>query len=799
MCSLHVCDVLSQHDSDAMQRGASARVRQKRHRRPLRCMLPMQRNLDSFFGAPATNTRSGGKKNKRCKETKVLQRKLTKTQAAEGKEGGDYDVKNQQLQAVPATNALRSRTRVGTKSLKKPTKLFAISFHVAEKTMRMHPDVFEWIKDEETKQRYLQCKYCKHILNSKFAAAEKHVNRHVKSPKHARCVSQWQEQEAKKQSLFDVMKLEPLQRKTVSDATNVFRGNCVAAFLSAGIPLNKIEVLRPFLEHHCNAKLDDVSNLRKVYLPVLRQAMRKEVNDAIAGGCKVCLIHDGTNRFSEFYSVIIRWCTPDFNLEERLVAMKAFVGAQKGQQLAVMVDDVLTDCGVSKGGFRESDGAVLNGGLLAINRDRAMVNTKATKIVSYLYQGMMDLECLPHTFNKVGEKMPLTQLTKFRDDLLIALNSQAFKAHCMAFIDKPIRKPSATRWWSTWELYSMLLSDMLQQDGSRATYFDRLLQAFRDALNPRTGAIDLEGVHADSVRVLRLVEFAQTVDDVEYVLLELAVTVGVFRPFVQATYALEGAGCCVLEVGVWFEFLSTFWAMHEPTLSFPKVRDTIESMAAARFARGLHPDHAAARSHLETHVRNLIQPVEEQLQFVFNARDGELHPDVQFYKFCATLNPFAHGRPEHSMQPDVFKASVLQYFGGWFTETPADVDGMIQELPQFALECVSFVADNAPELPGNDPDKLKTSAYRNVAIWKFWKRLDRQNRCPKLRRLAQLVLSIAPSSAAAERSFSLLKAYFTAQQLVGDHRGALEDYIELTIAQSFADNNKKNAFHGSGA
>jgi hypothetical protein len=162
-----------------------------------------------------------------------------------------------------------------------------------------------------------------------------------------------------------------------------------------------------------------------------------------------------------------------------------------------------------------------------------------------------------------------------------------------------------------------------------------------------------------------LVEFAQNDVDVEYVLLELTVTCGVLRPFVQATYALEGAGCCILEVSVWFEYLSTFWAMHEPTLSFPKVRDAIESVAAARFARGLHHDHADARSHLETYVRTLIKPVKEQLQIVFNAHDVSQmeNPDVQFYKFCATLNPFAHGRPEHSMAPDVLRPQYWSTLG----------------------------------------------------------------------------------------------------------------------------------------
>jgi len=266
----------------------------------------------------------------------------------------------------------------------------------------------------------------------------------------------------------------------------------------------------------------------------------------------------------------------------------------------------------------------------------------------------------------------------------------------------------------------------------------------------------------------------------------------VMRPFVQATYALEGAGCCVLEVGVWFHTLASFWSTHEPTLSFPKVRDAIELIAAAKTRRGIYDQHAVARTALETRVRGLIQPVTDQLHFVFNLQDGELHPDVEFYLFCATLNPYAHGRPEHVMTPNDFKAAVLKYFGGWFSQ--ADIDGMIGDLPQFALECVRFVAENAQQDPNDD--HRKTAQHRNVAIWKFWKRLHRESRCSQLRRLAQLVLSIAPSSAAAERSFSLLKAYFDSQQLTGERRGALQDYIETMIAQAFATNNKKNDFHG---
>ena len=180
---------------------------------------------------------------------------------------------------------------------------------------------------------------------------------------------------------------------------------------------------------------------------------------------------------------------------------------------------------------------------------------------------------------------------------------------------------------------------------------------------------------------------------------------------------------------------------------------------------------------------------------MFNSSDGELRSDVLFYTFVATLNPYEHGKVEmlQLIRPDNFKAEVLKHFAGRFDTTQVDL--MVLELPLFAQQCVQFVADNAAAAPDGNPDK--TAIHRNKAIWNFWRSLHANNLCPHLRRLAQLTLSVAPSSAAAERCFSLLKAYFEAQQLVGDQRGALEDYIEQMIAMNFEESNKKNAFHAA--
>jgi hypothetical protein len=766
----------------------------------LQCVLHMaeaqvgskQMTLGAFFGNPADRTRSKGKGRARpLKQPKQVVTTPSNAQVEDGIEDDAFQVKRQKLNCPPAVKDARARVRAtGSRDVKTSTKAFAISKNLAARIMQDHPDVYEW-KTDRNNHKFLQCRYCFDVLDDPFKCSPAKIKRHVNCESHKNAVAAWQDHESRKKVMFTSLKVNK-QTITLADEESIFRCDTVGAFLSAGISLNKLTALRPFLEHYCKAKLDDVSNLKKVYIPRLRLARRNEIKAAIQAGAQICIIHDGTNRHSEFYCVVARWCDSAFNFQERLVALKAYRGAQKAHELALMLTELLSGrdgLDVPMGEVLE-DGSYSAGGLLAVIRDRASVNQKCANVMKLMWINYMDFECLSHTFSKVGEKMPLTCLITFRDDLMIALNSQAFKAHVRLFLAHPPRKPSATRWWSTWELYDFLLSKT-DAEIATPTNFQKLLTACRQALNA-DGEVAIDGVFDDSVRVRRLYDFAQNVRRVEDVSLELMVVVEVFRPFVQATYALEGAGCCVLEVGPWFRRLSTFWSSFEPTLGWPKLREVIEGLVAARVSRR-ESDQATARDEIEARVRELILPVSEHLSCIFNNTNGELRSDVHFYSFVATLNPYVHGTPEMAQftEPIAFKQEVLKHFPGRFTQT--QVDAMVTELPDFALMCVQFVADNAAAAPDGNPNN--TAVHRNKAIWKFWRSVDTNNVCPHLRRLAQLTLSIVPSSAAAERCFSLLKAFFDSQQLVGDMRGALEDYIEQMVAMSFEENNKKNDFH----
>ena len=63
-----------------------------------------------------------------------------------------------------------------------------------------------------------------------------------------------------------------------------------------------------------------------------------------------------------------------------------------------------------------------------------------------------------------------------------------------------------------------------------------------------------------------------------------------------------------------------------------------------------------------------------------------------------------------------------------------------------------------------------------VDVMEWWKGQEEDNAMPHWTRTCKLVLLIQPSSAAAERVFSLLNTYFTSQQ-----ESSLEDYLQLSI------------------
>jgi len=231
----------------------------------------------------------------------------------------------------------------------------------------------------------------------------------------------------------------------------------------------------------------------------------------------------------------------------------------------------------------------------------------------------LNLECCSHALNKFGEQFKTPSLVTFKDQLVIACNSSAFKEHCKRFVTKTFRKPSSIRWWSIWELYASFLEEV---EGTLA--FDRYLEAFR-AARDQSGHIAVPGATDDSIRIGRLADFAHDAAAVDAVQLELVCVVSVCKPFVQATYALEGAGCCSMEAYKWLSDLR-FWLSEARLgdLAFPGLRTQIEASAQFRAVDGLSLEDS--RAAVEREVRSMILPASEFCRRVF---DEAMAPDFE--------------------------------------------------------------------------------------------------------------------------------------------------------------------------
>ena len=213
--------------------------------------------------------------------------------------------------------------------------------------------------------------------------------------------------------------------------------------------------------------------------------------------------------------------------------------------------------------------------------------------------------------------------------------------------------------------------------------------------------------------------------------LELAATTDVGEPFVKATYSLEGDGPLALEC---FEVITMLQASvrnhHHPNVT--------------AVARQLSAGNIASMTQMVQYALNCVQPGEE---YFTTQLEGSLKEPVAAFKAARLLNP-------HKV------AEML----------PTAID--IDKLSIFPFVTITMLANLKVELPSYVAKAVGVDARLCWLEW--WKR-----NCvtlPHWSALARQVVLVQPSSAAAERVFSLLSSSFGDQQT-----NALQDYIETSV------------------
>ena len=341
----------------------------------------------------------------------------------------------------------------------------------------------------------LFCTACREELGLKRSI----IHNHVKSAKHKNGMERIERKEARERDIAEALKRhdQTIRQKgdTLPESQRIYRVKVAMTFLRAGVPFEKIDCFRELLEENAFRLVDKRYLLDLV--PFILNEEKARIKAEIADKY-LSVIFDGTSRLGEVLVVIVRY-VHQMKIEQRLVRVQFMAKSMKGEEVARELISVLS---VTLGIKTEL--------LIAAMRDRASVNNVAIRTLSIIYPSILDVGCIAHTLDHVGEKFKTSVLNNFVS-LWISLFSHSPKCRLLWKTQTGISMKSycKTRWWSRWEV------------------MDQLLKQFGDIL------IFLNNDELSSVTSTKLLEIMVDVNKRSVIQLELAAVIDLGVYFVK--------------------------------------------------------------------------------------------------------------------------------------------------------------------------------------------------------------------------------------------------------------------------
>ena len=166
----------------------------------------------------------------------------------------------------------------------------------------------------------------------------------------------------------------------------------VEAFQRNGIPLAKIDGLRPLLERNAFS-LTSCRHMAE-YIPTILVEEKKRLKDAIAKQ-PISIIFDVTTRLQEAVAVVMRY-VDSWTLKQVLVRLHTVSKPVTAAELTRFINTTLSV-------EYQMDG----GNVVATMRDGAAMNEAAMQNLTILCPNVMDIRCFSHTANNTGEHFQL--------------------------------------------------------------------------------------------------------------------------------------------------------------------------------------------------------------------------------------------------------------------------------------------------------------------------------------------------------------------------------------------------------
>ena len=217
--------------------------------------------------------------------------------------------------------------------------------------------------------------------------------------------------------------------------------------------------------------------------------------------------------------------------------------------------------------------------------------------------------------------------------------------------------------------------------------------------------------------------------------MEISATVDAMEPFVKATYSLEGDGPLAL---VAYQQMRLLYS-HVSLEHYPNV----DAVAKLR-ANG----HSTHEKQLIAYAKVCCIPAYAYFKEKF---DNDLRPVVFAFKAAHYLSP---SKSEWTTADDVDSFAAFPFLNS------EAINSLKSELPEY-LAAAEDVSDE-------------------VDVIKWWKSHEKNGWLPNWTRTCKMILLVQPSSAAAERVFSILNNSFSSQQ-----ESSLEDYIQLSVMMQY--------------
>jgi hypothetical protein len=226
---------------------------------------------------------------------------------------------------------------------------------------------------------------------------------------------------------------------SVDPNDHLFRFRTVEAFMHAGVAISKIDMFKSLLMRG-GRSLPAATHLRS-YIPKVESNELDQISGELLDQY-VSAIFDSTTRLGELMNLVLRWCTDDFYIVQRLASLITLANHMTGLQVASHLAQIL---------LTRYKLPILN--LICNNRDSCATNGVAVRSLSNTFVGAEDILCLCHTLSHVGEHFSFPQLMAFMTIWIkLVYTVTAAKRIWRLLIDEPVQGHSNVRWYCVHEI-----------------------------------------------------------------------------------------------------------------------------------------------------------------------------------------------------------------------------------------------------------------------------------------------------------------------------------------------------------